>query len=123
MFFSIFQVWRLVFLEPLGVQRHTVAHFKGLIYAKVVLEAQGSDSTFTPCHALLKKAILHPKTAIVRIFFRLTVGVLSEQAFESVHYDFLETWKRFKYPQDHKEYGQKLLDAVVNYNSFDISDD
>ena len=52
-----------------------------------------------------------------------SLGVLSEQAFESVHYDFLETWKRFKYPQDHKEYGQKLLDAVINYNSFHISDD
>lgn len=51
------------------------------------------------------------------------LGVLSEQAFESVHYDFLETWKRFKVPIDHKDYGQKLLDAVVNYNSFHISDD
>ena len=51
------------------------------------------------------------------------LGVLSEQSFESVHYDFLETWKRFKYPQDHKEYGQQLLKAVVNYNSFHISDD
>ena len=51
------------------------------------------------------------------------LGVLSEQAFESVHYDFLETWKRFKVPIDHKDYGQKLLNAVVNYNSFHISDD
>ena len=30
-FFSIVQLWRLVFLEPVGVQRHTVPHFKGLI--------------------------------------------------------------------------------------------
>ena len=35
---------------------------------------------------------------------------------------FLETWKRFKYPQDDKEYGQQLLKAVVNYNSFHTSD-
>ena len=45
-------------LEPLGVQRCNVPHFKGLIYAKLELEAQGRDSTFTICHPLLKKAIL-----------------------------------------------------------------
>ena len=50
------------------------------------------------------------------------LGIFSEQAFESVHYDFLETWKRFKVTPEHKEYGQKLLAAVVNYNSFHISD-
>ena len=43
----------------MGVQRRHVPHFKGLIYAKVDLEAQGRDSTFTFCHAQLKKAILH----------------------------------------------------------------
>ena len=37
---------------------HNVPHFKGLINAKVELEAQGRDSTFTICHPLLKKAIL-----------------------------------------------------------------
>ena len=51
------------------------------------------------------------------------LGVLSEQSFESVHFDFLETWKRFKVSPEHKDYGQKLLDAVVNYNSLHISDD
>ena len=29
-FFSIVQLSRLVFLDPVGVQRHTVPHFKGL---------------------------------------------------------------------------------------------
>ena len=48
---------RLVFLDQLGVQKRNVPHFKGLIYAKVELEAQGRDSTFTICHALLKIAI------------------------------------------------------------------
>ena len=47
----------LVFLEPLGVQRRYVPHFKGLISGKVELEAQGRDSTFTFCHAHLKKAM------------------------------------------------------------------
>ena len=45
-------------MEPLGVQRHTVPHFKGLINAKVDLEAQGRDTTFTLCHAQLRKPIL-----------------------------------------------------------------
>ena len=30
-FFSNVQLWRLVFLDPVGVQRHTVPHFKGLL--------------------------------------------------------------------------------------------
>ena len=72
-FFSIIQLWRLVFLEPVGVQRHYVAHLKALINAKVDLEAQGRGSTINICHAQLKKAILHLKTATVRIFFCLTV--------------------------------------------------
>ncbi len=58
-FLSIVQLRRLVFLEPMGVQRRYVHHFEGLISGKVELEAQGRDSTFTFHHALLKKAILH----------------------------------------------------------------
>ena len=34
---------------------------------------EGRGSTITLCHAPLKKAVLHRKMAIVRIFFRLTV--------------------------------------------------
>ena len=45
-------------LEPMGVQGHTVSHFKGLINAKVYLEAQGRDITLIMGHALLKKAVL-----------------------------------------------------------------
>ena len=51
-------------LEPVGIQRRTVPHFKGLIYAKVELESQGRDSTFTICHAQLKKAVLHYKMSM-----------------------------------------------------------
>ena len=51
------------------------------------------------------------------------LGILSEQAFESVHYDFLETWKLYKVSPEHKDYAKRLLDAVVNYNSFHIADD
>ena len=46
-FFLIDRLWRLVSLEPVGVQRHTVAHFKALINAKVDLEAQGRGDTIT----------------------------------------------------------------------------
>ena len=38
----------------MGVQRRNGPHFKGLINAKVDLEAQGRDTTFTLCHAQLK---------------------------------------------------------------------
>ena len=63
-------VRQLVPLEPLEVQRRNVPHSKGLIYAKVELEAQGCDSTFTICQALVKKAVLHCKRAKgVYIFF------------------------------------------------------
>ena len=53
----------MVFLEPLGVNRQYVSHFKGLISDKVDLEAQGHGITFTLCHTLLEKAILHHKIA------------------------------------------------------------
>ena len=55
MFLLIVQILRLVFLEPLGVQSCYVLHLKGLISAKVDLEAQGRDSIFTFCQAYLKK--------------------------------------------------------------------
>ena len=72
-FFSIFQLWRMVFLEPLGVQRRHVLHIEGLIYAKVDIEAQGLDSTFTICHALVKKAILHLKRGFVQTHLLTTI--------------------------------------------------
>ena len=56
LFFSCFQIWRVVFLEPLGVKRCYVPHFKGLISGNLEPTAQGHDITFTFHHALLKKA-------------------------------------------------------------------
>ena len=52
----------------MGVQRHTVPHFKGLINAKVDLEAQGRDTTFTLCHAQVQGAILLLKIANRPVF-------------------------------------------------------
>ena len=53
----IFKLWRLAILKPVGVHRHNVPHFKGLILLNLDFEAQGRGSTFTLCHAHLKKAI------------------------------------------------------------------
>ena len=61
--FSIIQLWQLVFLEPVGVQGHTVPHFKGLILLYLDSEAQERDTTFTFCHTLLKTVILLLKKA------------------------------------------------------------
>ena len=63
-------------MEPLGVKRRNVPHFKGLICAKVDLEAQGHDSTFIICHALLKKAILHYKRALASFVLSTTVATV-----------------------------------------------
>ena len=62
-FFSIIQLWRLVFLEPVEVQRRHVPHLKDLISGNLDFEAQGRNSTFIFLHALLKKAILLHKRA------------------------------------------------------------
>ena len=40
MIFSFFQLWRLIFLEPLGVQRHIVPHLKALIFSSLEPEGQ-----------------------------------------------------------------------------------
>ena len=53
----IFKLWRLAILKPVGVHRHNVPHFKGLIRLNLDFEAQGRGSTFTLCHANLKKGI------------------------------------------------------------------
>lgn len=44
----------------------------------------------------------------------------SEQAMESVHYDFSTTWARYKVSQNSPDYGTKLLRAVCEYNSLHI---
>ena len=95
--FSIVQLWRLIFLEPLRVKRHYVSHFKGLISAKVELEAQGRDSTFTICHTLLKKAILHYKRALASFVLSTTVSIRSPAMWVAsglCSQSFLNTWRR-----------------------------
>ena len=57
----------------MGVQNRNVPHFRGLICAKVDLEAEVHESTFTFCYAQLKKAILHHKRASGRFILSSTV--------------------------------------------------
>ena len=61
----------------MGVQRQYVPHLEGLISGKMELKGQGRGGTITICHAQLKKAILHIKTAIVRIFICPSVPLIS----------------------------------------------
>ena len=68
-----FSTKRTVFSIGVGVHSRYVSHFKGLICAKVDLETQGHGITFTLCHALLKKGILHHKIAFFRFVFSTTV--------------------------------------------------
>ena len=60
----------------MGVQEHTIAHFKALINAKVDLEVQGRDTTFTFHHAHVKKAVLHHKMAIGPLLLLICVSLL-----------------------------------------------
>lgn len=46
-----------------------------------------------------------------------SLGVFGEQASESVHSDFTETWGRYRTPNTSKSYLRQLLSAVVDYNS------
>ena len=39
-FFAIVQIWRTAILEPVGVQRHNVPHFKGII--KLYMDVKSS---------------------------------------------------------------------------------
>ena len=46
------------------------------------------------------------------------LGFWSEQASESVHYDFKEFWEKgYKLAPVHKSYGRNLLNAMIVYNS------
>ena len=79
MFFSIIQIWRLVFSKPVGVQRHYVPHLNGLIMLYLNFEAQERDSTFTFHRVLLKKAILEGKRAAIRRLMSMCAWVRREQ--------------------------------------------
>lgn len=49
--------------------------------------------------------------------FGVGLGFFSEQAFESVHHDFNQTWINYKVNSTNDKYGSKLLRCVCIYNS------
>ena len=57
------RLWRLAIFEPVGVQRHNVPHFKGLIVLYSIQGVQVHDGTFSFCHAQKKKATLLLETS------------------------------------------------------------
>ena len=48
------------------------------------------------------------------------LGIYSEQASESVHHDFNETWTRYKSRENTESYENRFKRAVINYNSFHV---
>ena len=48
------------------------------------------------------------------------LGKYSEQASEAVHHDFSLTWQNYKVLESHPNFGEKLLNALVKYNSMHI---
>ena len=48
---------------------------------------------------------------------RCGLGFFSEQAFESCHSNFKDHWSKYKVGVDHASYKERLLEAVLSYNS------
>ena len=65
-FFSNVQLWRLIFLNPVGVQKRTVSHFKGLFKTFKMRYSTFLYSYWIGLHVHFKKAILHLKRATVQ---------------------------------------------------------
>ena len=67
--------------DPVGVQKRTVSHFKGLFKTFKMRYSTSLYSYWIGLHDHFKKAILHLKTANGRILFRLTVHIMKLDAF------------------------------------------
>ena len=79
-FFSNVQLWRLVSLHPVGVQRRTVPHFNRLKTVKM-RNSMSLYSYWIGLHIHFKKAILHLKRATVRFYLSICV------------YRYIRTWE------------------------------
>ena len=70
-FFSNVQIWRLIFLNPVGVKRRTVSHFKGVFKTFKMRYSTFLYWNWIGLHVHFKKAISHLKMAKgIHIFFR-----------------------------------------------------
>ena len=72
-FFSNVQLWRPVSLNPVGVQRRTVSHFKGLFKTFKMRYSTFLYFYWIGLHVYFKKAILHLKMASVRRLMSMSV--------------------------------------------------
>ena len=68
-FFSFFQLWRLAILVPVGVQRHNVPHFKGLIELYLDLRSSRAWHHFYLPPRPKEKGHFTPKTSYCPIWF------------------------------------------------------
>ena len=50
----------------------------------------------------------------------LGLGFFNEQAFESVHHDYSQTWTKYKVMMDNPKYGERLLRSIAVYNCDDL---
>lgn len=48
------------------------------------------------------------------------LGFFSEQAMESVHFDFKNVWSKYEVSVNHPEYSQHLLRAICDYNGLHV---
>lgn len=48
------------------------------------------------------------------------LGFYSEQAMESVHYEFNTIWNKHKVDEDHPNYSMKLLQALCEFNGLHV---
>ena len=71
--FSNVQLWRLLFLNPVGVQRRAVSHFKGLFKTFKMRYSTFLYSYWIGLHVHFKKAILHLKRANMPFFLSVCV--------------------------------------------------
>ena len=103
----------------------TSYYFTDYGYSKVLSsDYQQNINAFKKVYKELKISVT-PK--VHAVFFHVSefcnlkkmgLGPWSEQASESVHHDFKKTWEHFKVRDtNHPEYGKRLLDAIVMYNS------
>lgn len=104
-------------------------------FKKVVSACFGKDldQNYTECIEDFKESYLSLGVSVTpkvhAVFFHIGqfcklhgigLGFFSEQAMESVHFDFKSFWEKNKVAENHPDYAKKLLRAVCQYNSLHL---
>ena len=69
LFLSFFELWRLAIFEPVGVQRHNVPHFKGLIVLYLDSRSSRAWQHFYLPPRPLEKGLFSPKNGYCAVWF------------------------------------------------------